>query len=152
MVPHTLKNYAAYIAVVAVLGSNICLAGQVPVVRPSNLGVSSPTLPSGSIAVSGSAVTSAPTSAVGVTATVGSVTEMSSNNKDGLTGFASSTLIGSTIEQLEQVTSGSNLTITSAQRAGITRTIESVLVNVEMTPSQRAQLINVREQLEHQKR
>ena len=150
--PHTLKSYAAYMAVFAVLGSNTCLAGQVPVVRPSNLGVSSPTLPSGSIAVSGSAVTSAPTSAVGVTATVGSVTEMSSNNKDGLTGFASSTLIGSTIEQLEQVTSGSNLTITSAQRAGITRTIESVLVNVEMTPSQRAQLINVREQLEHQKR
>ena len=148
--PHTLKNYAAHIAVLTVLGSNTCLAGQVPVVRPSNLGVSSPTLPSGSIAVSGSAVTSAPTSAVGVTPTVGSVTEISSNNKDGLTGFASSTLIGSTIEQLNQVTSGSNLTITSAQRAGITRTIESVLVNVEMTPAQRAQLISVRERLEHQ--
>ena len=133
-------------------------AGQVPVVRPANLGISSPTLPSGTIstptAVTAAPLTSAPQLSIPSVSPVisGSQTSKSgeeANTADDVAARPAMQAVSATIETIADSIGRPELELTISQQAGLARTIESVLVNVEMAPSQRAKLISIRESLEH---
>ena len=131
-------------------------AGQVPVVRPANLGISSPTLPTGTISTPTVATTapvaSTPQVSVPSTSTIIGDLQAGEPGEAGTSGetTASSAMpaISATIDILADLASTPELELTISQQDGLTRTIEAVLVNVEMSPSQRAQLISIREKIE----
>lgn len=132
-------------------------AGQVPVVRPANLGISSPTLPTGTISTPTVATTapvaSAPQVSVPSTSSIIGDTQAvepgEAGNSGETTAGTAMQAISSTIDILADLTSTPELELTISQQAGLTRTIEAVLVNVEMSPLQRARLISIRESLEN---
>ena len=135
-------------------------AGQVPVVRPANLGISSPTLPSGTIstptAVTAAPLTSAPQVSIpGASPVIGEIQpsefDEDANSSGDTANRPAIPAVSATINAIADSIGRPELELTISQQAGLARTIESVLVNVEMAPSQRARLISIRENLEHRK-
>jgi len=132
-------------------------AGQVPVVRPANLGISSPTLPTGAVStptvVTSAPVTSVPQLSIPAGSPVIGEIQPSEPGEDASTAGDTANrptifAVSATIETIADAIGRPEVGLTISQQAGLLRTIESVLVNVEMTPSQRARLISIRESLE----
>lgn len=133
------------------LAAEFAYAGQVPVVRPSNLGVSSPTLPR--------PISAAPSVATGAASTGGGASlglsgasptgQQAAPKSSGLINIPSTTAISATISDVSAAVGKSGVTLSPGQRENLARTVTSVLENVSMSPEQRAQLIGIRESLEH---
>jgi hypothetical protein len=141
----------ALIAFSCIAGVEVTFAGQVPVVRPSNLGVSSPTLPR--------PISAAPSLSTGTVSTGGNTSlglggvsptgQQLTSESTGLVNIPSATVISAVISDVSAAVNKSSVALSASQRTNLARTVATVLENVPMSTEQRAQLISIRENLEH---
>lgn len=146
-----LLTFAVTLPILFGLLAEFAYAGQVPVVRPSNLGVSSPTLPR-PISAAPSVATGGASTGTGVSLGLSGVAptgQQAAPKSSGLINIPSTTAISATISDVSAAVGKSGGTLSPGQRANLARTVTSVLENVPMSPEQRAQLIGIRESLEH---
>lgn len=131
--------------------SGASIAGKVPVITNSSLGINGMTIPSGTTSAPSPAAPAAQSVAPSVSLPPSVMTSVLSNGEgqQGTSGASGGLISPTTAQVIDAVVTMSSATNFSPEQASAAISkISSILNNVELAPNQSAQLIEFRESLE----